>query len=84
MLVFIISDRGTQFSLHFWSSFLRGLGTKVNLSTAFHPQNHGKVERTIQTLEDILRSCVSDFGGNWVDHFPPIEFACNNNYHSGI
>jgi len=52
----IISDRGAQFTAQFWKSFQKGLGSKVNLSTAFHPQTDGQVERTIQTLEDMLRA----------------------------
>ncbi|KAH0637697.1 hypothetical protein KY289_037612 [Solanum tuberosum] len=57
----IISDRGAQFTAQFWKSFQKGLGSKVNLSTAFHPQTDGQAERTIQTLEDMLRACVIDF-----------------------
>ncbi|WMV41269.1 hypothetical protein MTR67_034654 [Solanum verrucosum] len=49
----IISDRGTQFTSQFWKSFPKGLGTKVKLRMAFHPQTDGKEERTIQTLEDM-------------------------------
>ncbi|XP_019224223.1 PREDICTED: uncharacterized protein LOC109205913 [Nicotiana attenuata] len=52
----IISDRGAQFTANFWKSFQKGLGTRVNLSTAFHPQTDGQAERTIQTLEDMLRA----------------------------
>ncbi|KAH0715068.1 hypothetical protein KY284_007973 [Solanum tuberosum] len=63
---------------------VRGLGSKVNLSTAFHPQTDGQAERTIQTLEDILRDCVIDFKGNWNDHLPLVEFAYNNSYHASI
>ena len=66
----IISDRGPQFTSHFWKSFQKGLSTQVNLSTTFHPQTDGQVERTIQTLEDILRACVIDFKGSWDDHLP--------------
>ena len=60
------------------------MGTHVNLSTAFHPHTDGQADRTIQTLEDILRACVLDFKGNWDDHMPLIEFAYNNSYHSSI
>ncbi|XP_019265694.1 PREDICTED: uncharacterized protein LOC109243236 [Nicotiana attenuata] len=60
----IISDRGAQFTAHFWRSFQKGLGTQVNLSTAFHPQTDGQAERTIQTLDDMLRTllrkCIGD------------------------
>ncbi|KAJ9545126.1 hypothetical protein OSB04_024833 [Centaurea solstitialis] len=60
------------------------MGTRVNLSTAYHPQTDGQSERTIQTLEDMLRACVLDFGGSWEDHLPLIKFAYNNSYHSSI
>nr|AAT39297.2 Gag-pol protein, putative [Solanum demissum] len=80
----IISDRGAQFTAQFWKSFKKGLGSKVNLSTAFYPQTDGQAERTIHTLEDMLRACVIDFKGNWDDHLPLIEFAYNNSYHSSI
>ncbi|WMV37948.1 hypothetical protein MTR67_031333 [Solanum verrucosum] len=61
-----------------------GLGTHVKLSTTFQPQIDGQSERTIQSLEHMLRACVIDFKGNWDDHLPLIEFAYNNGYHSRI
>ena len=60
------------------------MGTKLNLSTTFHPQTDGQSERTIQTLEDMMRASVIEFQGNWDDHLPLIEFAYNNSYHSSI
>ena len=54
----------------------------MKLITAFHPQMDGQVERTIQTLDDMLRACVIDFKGSWDDHLPWIEFSYNNSYHS--
>ncbi|WMV09424.1 hypothetical protein MTR67_002809 [Solanum verrucosum] len=80
----IISDKGPQFTSYFWKSFQKGLGTQVNLSTAFHPQTDGQGERTIQTLKDMLRTCVIHFKSSWDDHFSLIEFAYNNSYHSSI
>ncbi|KAF3655040.1 hypothetical protein FXO38_14859 [Capsicum annuum] len=59
----IISDRGTQFTTHFWKTFQKGLGTQVHLRTTFHPQIDGQAERTIQTLEDMLRACFIDLKG---------------------
>ncbi|KAH0644892.1 hypothetical protein KY284_032776 [Solanum tuberosum] len=59
----IISDRGTQFTSQFWKSFQKGLSTRIKLSTTFHPLTDGKEERTILTLEDMLRACVIDFKG---------------------
>ncbi|HVQ00532.1 MAG TPA: RNase H-like domain-containing protein, partial [Candidatus Thermoplasmatota archaeon] len=80
----IISDRDGRFISHFWNSLQDALGTRLDLSTAYHPQTDGQSERTIQTLEDMLRSCVLDFGGNWDKHLPLIEFSYNNSYHSSI
>ncbi|KAJ9555926.1 hypothetical protein OSB04_010540 [Centaurea solstitialis] len=80
----IISDRDSRFTSRFWDGLQEGLGTKLKLSTAYHPQTDGQSERTIQTLEDMLRSCVIDFGGNWDTHLPLEEFAYNNSYHSSI
>ncbi|GJS41955.1 putative reverse transcriptase domain-containing protein [Tanacetum coccineum] len=54
------------------------------MSTAYHPQTDGQSERTIQTLEDMIRACVIDFGGNWDVHLPLAEFSYNNSYHSSI
>ena len=84
MPVSIISDRDTRYTSHFWKSFQQSLGTRLNFSTAYHPQTDGQSERTIQTLEDMLRACVIDFGGNWDNHLPLIEFSYNNSYHSSI
>ncbi|GKF19349.1 putative reverse transcriptase domain-containing protein [Tanacetum coccineum] len=54
------------------------------MSTAYHPQTDGQSERTIQTLEDMLRACVIDFGGSWDVHLPLAEFSYNNSYHTSI
>jgi len=62
----------------------KSLGTQLNLSTAYHPQTDGQSERTIQTLEDMLRTCVLDFSGSWDSHLPLIEFSYNNSYHTSI
>ncbi|GJT37639.1 reverse transcriptase domain-containing protein [Tanacetum coccineum] len=59
-------------------------GTQLNLSTAYHPQTDGQSERTIQTLEDMLRACVIDFGNGWDRHLPLVEFSYNNSYHTSI
>ncbi|GJZ26521.1 putative reverse transcriptase domain-containing protein [Tanacetum coccineum] len=54
------------------------------MSTAYHPQTDGQSERTIQTLEDMLRACVIDFGKGWDRHLPLVEFSYNNSYHTSI
>ncbi|GJS00986.1 putative reverse transcriptase domain-containing protein [Tanacetum coccineum] len=59
--VSIISDRDSKFTSHFWQSLNKALGTQLDMSTAYHPQTDGQSERTIQTLEDMLRACVVDF-----------------------
>ncbi|RVW93684.1 Transposon Ty3-I Gag-Pol polyprotein [Vitis vinifera] len=82
--VSIVSDRDPKFTSQFWQSLQRALGTQLNFSTAFHPQTDGQSERVIQILEDMLRACVLDFGGNWADYLPLAEFAYNNNYQSSI
>ncbi|GKC28931.1 putative reverse transcriptase domain-containing protein [Tanacetum coccineum] len=60
------------------------LGTCLDMSTAYHPQTDGQSERTIQTLEDMLRACVLDFGGSWDVHLPLVKFSYNNSYHSSV
>lgn len=80
----IISDRDSRFTSRFWQSFQKQLGSKILLSTAYHPQTDGQSERTIQTLEDMLRACVIEFGGCWDKHLSLAEFSYNNNYHSSI
>ncbi|GKB72320.1 putative ribonuclease H-like domain-containing protein, partial [Tanacetum coccineum] len=60
------------------------LGTNLDMSTAYHPQTDGQSERTIQTLEDMLRACAIDFGKGWVNHLPLVEFSYNNSYHASI
>ena len=80
----IVLDRDSRFTSNFWNGLQTELGTRLKLSTAHHPQTDGQSERTIQTLEDMLRSCVIDFGGSWDSHLPLVEFAYNNSYHSSI
>lgn len=82
--VSIISDRDPRFASNFWKSLQRSLGTNLDMSTAYHPQTDGQSERTIQTLEDMLRACVLDFGKNWDKHLSLAEFSYNNSYHSSI
>ncbi|GJZ00421.1 putative reverse transcriptase domain-containing protein [Tanacetum coccineum] len=60
--VSIICDRDGRFMLNFLRSFQKALGTHLDMSTAYHPHTDGQSERTIQTLEDMLRIYVIDFG----------------------
>nr|GEW37733.1 reverse transcriptase domain-containing protein [Tanacetum cinerariifolium] len=80
----IISDRDSHFTSRFWQSLQSALGTQLDMSTAYHPKTYGQSERTIQTLEDMLRACVIDFGKGWEKHLPLVEFSYNNNYHASI
>ncbi|GJZ08550.1 putative reverse transcriptase domain-containing protein [Tanacetum coccineum] len=82
--VSIISDRDSKFTSHFWKSLNEALGTQLDMSTAYHPQTDGQSERTIQTLEDMLRACVMDFRKGWDRHLPLVEFSYNNSYHTSI
>ncbi|GJZ25828.1 putative reverse transcriptase domain-containing protein [Tanacetum coccineum] len=69
----IISDRDSRFTSRFWQSMQEALGTRLDMSTAYHPQTDGQSERTIQTLEDMLRACVLDFRGSWDVHLPVVQ-----------
>ncbi|GJY66641.1 putative reverse transcriptase domain-containing protein [Tanacetum coccineum] len=80
----IICDRDGRFTLNFYRSFQKALGTNISMSTAYHPETDGQSERTIQTFEDMLRACVIDFGKGWVKHLPLAEFSYNNSYHASI
>ncbi|GJR44106.1 putative reverse transcriptase domain-containing protein [Tanacetum coccineum] len=63
---------------------IKALGTQLDMSTAYHPQIDGQSERTIQTLEDMLRACVLDFKKGWDKHLSLVEFSYNNSYHTSI
>ncbi|GKC05485.1 putative reverse transcriptase domain-containing protein, partial [Tanacetum coccineum] len=82
--ILIICDRDGRFTSQFWRTFQKALGTHLDMSAAYHPQTDGQSERTIQTLDDILRACVIDFRNGWDRHLPLIEFSYNNIYHTSI
>nr|GEW08261.1 putative reverse transcriptase domain-containing protein [Tanacetum cinerariifolium] len=65
-------------------SLQNALGTRLDISTAYHPETDGQRERTIQTLEDMLRACAINFGKGWVNHSPLVKFSYNNSYHASI
>ena len=71
----IVSDRDPRFTVHFWKIFQKAMGTRLTMSTTFHPQTDGQLERTIQVLEDMLGACVLDDKGSWEEHLPLVEFA---------
>ena len=68
----------------FWKELQSALGTRLNFSTTFHPQNDGQSERVIQVLEDMLQGCMLDFPESWDRHISHMEFAYNNSYQSSI
>jgi transposase InsO family protein len=74
----IVSDRGTQFTSHYWQKIHKSLGTKLNFSTAYHPKTDEQTERINQILEDMLRACTLQYG--WDKILPYVEFSYNNSY----
>nr|GEY05224.1 reverse transcriptase domain-containing protein [Tanacetum cinerariifolium] len=84
ILVLIISDHDPRFASNFWRSLQNALGTRLDMSTAYHPETDSQSERTIQTLEDMLHAYAIDFGNGWVNHLPLVDFSYNNSYHSTI
>ncbi|GJW29552.1 putative reverse transcriptase domain-containing protein [Tanacetum coccineum] len=82
--VSIILDRDKRFTSHFWQSLQKALGTQLDMSTAYHPKTDDQSERTIQTLEDMLRACMIDFVKGWDRHLPLVKFSYNNSYHTSI
>nr|AAM08795.1 Putative retroelement [Oryza sativa Japonica Group]AAP52970.1 retrotransposon protein, putative, Ty3-gypsy subclass [Oryza sativa Japonica Group] len=80
----IVSDRGSQFTSKFWQKLQEEMGTRLNFSTAYHPQTDGQTERVNQILEDMLRACALDFGGAWDKSLPYAEFSYNNSYQASL
>nr|GEW06392.1 reverse transcriptase domain-containing protein [Tanacetum cinerariifolium] len=92
--IWVIVDRMTKLahflpmkkkdSMEKLTSLQEALGTNLDMSTAYHPQTDGQSERTIQTLEDMLRACVIGFGSSWDRHMPLVEFSYNDSYQASI
>ncbi|GJY45098.1 putative reverse transcriptase domain-containing protein [Tanacetum coccineum] len=78
------NDPLDKFARLYLNRIVKALGTDLSMSTAYHPETNGQSERTIQTLEDMLRACVIGFGKGWVKHLPLAEFSYNNSYHASI
>nr|GEV14427.1 reverse transcriptase domain-containing protein [Tanacetum cinerariifolium] len=76
--------RDSHFTSKFWQSLQNALGTQLDMSTTYHPETDRQSERTIQTLEDMLRVCVIDFVKGWEKHLPLVKFSYNNSYHASI
>nr|GEX45498.1 putative reverse transcriptase domain-containing protein [Tanacetum cinerariifolium] len=82
--VSIICDRDPRFASRFWKTLQKALGTSLDMSTTYHLETDKQSEWTIQTLEDMLRACMINFGKGWVNHLLLVEFFYNNNYHASI
>ncbi|GJR80232.1 pol protein [Tanacetum coccineum] len=80
----IVSDRDPKFTSRFWKGLQKAWGTRLKFSTAFHPQTDGQSERTIQTLEDMLRACTLEWTGSWDEYLCLVEFVYNNSWHASI
>jgi transposase InsO family protein len=79
-----LSDRGSQFTFKFWEKLHESMDTKLNFSSAYHPQTNGQIERTNQILEDMLRACALKYGKSWDKSLPYTEFSYNNSYQANI
>uniref|UniRef100_H3GQN4 Integrase catalytic domain-containing protein n=1 Tax=Phytophthora ramorum TaxID=164328 RepID=H3GQN4_PHYRM len=77
-----VSDRDQRFVSHFWTHLFRLLGTRLDMSTADHPQTDGQTERVNRVLEDVLRSVCAEEPTKWSTLLPQVEFALNNAVHS--
>jgi transposase InsO family protein len=80
----IVSNRGTQFTSMFWEKLHESMDTKLNFSSAYHPQTDGQTERVNQILEDMLRACALKHNQSWDKCLPYAEFSYNNSYQESI
>jgi hypothetical protein len=80
----IVSDQGSQFTSRYWKKLHESLDTRLNFSSAYHPQTDGQTERTNQVLEDMLRACALKHGGSWDKSLPYAEFSYNNSYQASL
>jgi transposase InsO family protein len=80
----IISNRGTQFTSHFWQQLHEALGTHLEFSSAYHLQTYDQAERTNQTLEDMLKAYALQDKLGWDKRLPYAEFSYNNNYQASL
>jgi transposase InsO family protein len=80
----IVSDRGSQFTSMFWEKLHESMDTKLNFSSAYHPQTDGQTDRTNQILEDMLRACALKYGKGWDKSLPYTKFSYNNSYQASI
>ena len=74
----IVSDRDTRFTSSFWQQLWKRCGTKLAMSTSYHPQSNAANERTHKVIEELLRSLVQYPPSDWQQQLPIVEFAINN------
>jgi hypothetical protein len=79
-----VSDKGSQFTSKFWEKLHESMDTKLNFSSAYHPQTDTQTERTNQILEDMLRASALKYGKSWDKSLPYTEFSYNNSYQASI
>jgi hypothetical protein len=80
----IVSDRGTQFTSRFWEKLYEVMDTRLNFSSAYHPQTDGQTERVNQILEDMLRACALKNSKSWDKCLPYAKFSYNNSYQKSL
>jgi transposase InsO family protein len=80
----IVSDRGIQFTSRFWEKLHEAMDTKLNFSSAYHPETDGQIERVNQILEDMLRACALRDQKSWDKCFPYAKFSYNNSYQKSL
>ena len=80
----ILSDRGPQFVSKFIEEFTKVLGTKRKLSTAYHPQTDGQMERINQEIGTFLRHYVNYQQDDWTDWLAIVEFSYNDKKHQQL
>jgi len=78
----IVSDRDPRFTSRFWQTLQNGLGSRLAMNYAYHPDRQS--QRIIQTLENLPKTCVLDHLGGWDEVLPLVEFTYNNSYHASI
>nr|GEV07532.1 putative reverse transcriptase domain-containing protein [Tanacetum cinerariifolium] len=78
------SSQGHKVETIPYGAFQKAMGTRLDMSMVYHLETDGQSERTIQTLEYMLRACVIDFGNGWERHLSLVEFSYNNSYHASI
>jgi hypothetical protein len=80
----IVSNRGSQVTSKFLEKLHESMDTKLNFSSTYHLQTDDQIERIIQILEDMLRTCALKYGKSWDKSLPYTEFSYNNSYQASI